>query len=118
MKTTLSSGRLLLDETTSKNVAVMMATLREEGGSHIRLHPSKVVCWMLNCFFEKYFERERKRMLEAHTDKKATLMSLIKNLTESEEAAYLEAMVRLSKQKGGISNIQPPQQVASEENEK
>jgi len=110
----------MLDETTSKNVESMVATLREEGGSHVRLHPSKVGCWALNCFFEKHFEKEKKRMVEAHTDKKATLMSLIKNLNEGEEAAYLDALLKVSKQKGektGGSNNHASEDASPEENE-
>ena len=91
--------RIGLDEVAIRNVEAMVAELKKGGDSHIKLNPSRVASVALRLFFEKYFDKEKNRIIETLLDKKAVLLSLIEGLDDSKKPDQLDALLKIFRAK-------------------
>lgn len=92
MRKSTKSGRLYLDEMGIEKLNKMMGVLSKES-SHLDLSPSKLVSKILISFCDKYFEREKKKLVSEIFDKKSYIKHLIKNTDSPEE--LIKAVAKL-----------------------
>ena len=98
MRTTIKARRITLEDSALTAVEAIMAAMRKEG-EHLKPPPSKLVSWILCCFYERYFEKEKPRLIEAHQDKRAVLINMIRQLTEGDNEKQIDTMLKIVKQK-------------------
>ncbi len=99
MRKSTKSGRLYLDEVGIEKLNEMMGALSDES-SHLDLSPSKLVSKILVNYFDKYFQREKRKLSSELFDKKSYIKHLLKNTTSPDE--LIEQVAKLHEGGPGV----------------
>lgn len=83
-------SRIVLDEKSQEYLNEMLLVLKGEG-SHIKVSPSSLVCWIVSYFARSGFHRQKKKIIKDHFNSKEYLRHIANNLGESDN---LETVLR------------------------
>ena len=76
--------RIRLDEAAGAALTQMTSVLAAEG-QHLSLAPSKVVSLIVSDYAERYFTRDKSRLMEALLDRKALLKAMLSEVKDGSE---------------------------------
>lgn len=104
--TTSDSGRAILDPKAQEAVTQMLARLRAKEAC-IRISSSKLVCWIIERYFDTAFEDDQERIIQRHFDSKEYLKNEMKAAQSPEDVERIlkSVLVRVT------GNVDPPKRL-------
>ena len=90
-------ARVLLNRNAKTSTNKMMELLKTEN-KFIKVNPSKLVSWIVNRYFQNYFIKDKKLVVDAHFNSKEYLLSVIKD--SNNESDLKQVMKTLERVKG------------------
>ena len=84
------TSRVTLEKEAQENLAKMLSELKREG-RFIKISPSKLASWIILCFAQKDFSKQKDKIIKAHFSSKAYLKSVAHSLEDSPD---LEAILK------------------------
>ncbi|MBF0361166.1 MAG: hypothetical protein HQK49_09150 [Oligoflexia bacterium] len=90
--------RINLDEEVYQLVVDMQNQIKSES-QHLKLSPYKLNNWIIKCFHQKYFKKEKEALIEAFFDRKEFVNEYLKSLSNDDKFIQKmeEALVQLRK---------------------
>ena len=84
------TSRVTLEKEAQESLAKMLSELKREG-RFIKISPSKLASWIILCFAQKDFSKQKDKIIKAHFSSKAYLKDITNGLEDSPD---LEAILR------------------------
>ena len=78
----IPTRRITLEKEAQESLTKMLAELKKEE-RFIKISPSKLVSWIVFCFGQKYFLKQKDRIIKAHFSSKAYLKNVAQTVDDS-----------------------------------
>ena len=92
-------------EGAAKEAVERMATDLEQGEKFVKISPSKLVGWIVQCFEKRYFARHKKEIAQENFNSRDYLKSLASNIGKEEKLEeVLKTALKKARQKSPKGN--------------